>query len=358
MSETKKYTASDIERYQNGQLSAAERHALEKAALDDPFLADALEGYAFAQTPSADLSTLQQRLQLRIEKKNKSHNIFYLNNWMKVAALLVLIAAGGWLMSQLFGDKKQEQLATKQSPVVQPAPDALKNSTDSTTFPANAPVTAQNEAREKENQTPHKAIRKNVIVPGAPAKQNQASDETDKKTASNSVKNEGAASGYFNTPAQGRLNDVVVSQPANEESKKLRSASAPLDTVRTLNVTLKRSELPANETVVLSKAKDRPQAKRMYVVVDSLEPAEGWTYFDDYITANLHEPEDVKTKVITGEVELQFEVNKEGQPVNITVTQSLCNQCDEEAIRLLKEGPKWKKNKKKGKVKIKFSPQQ
>jgi hypothetical protein len=41
------FTASDIERYYSGKMSPQERHALEKAALDDPFLADALEGYTF-----------------------------------------------------------------------------------------------------------------------------------------------------------------------------------------------------------------------------------------------------------------------------------------------------------------------
>ena len=39
------YSAADIERYYNGLMSASERHALEKAALEDPFLSDAFEGY-------------------------------------------------------------------------------------------------------------------------------------------------------------------------------------------------------------------------------------------------------------------------------------------------------------------------
>ena len=36
------YSASDIEKYWKGQLSAAEMHSMEKAAMDDPFLADAI----------------------------------------------------------------------------------------------------------------------------------------------------------------------------------------------------------------------------------------------------------------------------------------------------------------------------
>ena len=34
---------ADIEKYLNGKLSPSEMHALEKKALDDPFLAEALE---------------------------------------------------------------------------------------------------------------------------------------------------------------------------------------------------------------------------------------------------------------------------------------------------------------------------
>ncbi|MBC7588424.1 MAG: carboxypeptidase regulatory-like domain-containing protein, partial [Chitinophagaceae bacterium] len=39
------YTLSDIENYLQGNMTAAEMHAIEKEALKDPFLADAMEGY-------------------------------------------------------------------------------------------------------------------------------------------------------------------------------------------------------------------------------------------------------------------------------------------------------------------------
>ena len=353
MSEPIKYTATDIQRYHSGQLSPAERHALEKAALDDPFLADALEGYAFAQTPSADLSMLQQRLQRRVEKKKEKRGIFYLNNWMKVAALLVLVAGGGWLVLQLFGGKQQEQLATKQNPGVQSPLLPPKTFNDSVTVSSDAPV--QRQTTEKENAIPQKAIRERVAVrkPFA-SKPAKASDEIKNEPALTEEKKDGYAVGFVNpSSAQGRLNEVVVAPQANEAFKKSRNAAPVTDTVQ-MNVTLKRTELSPEETVVLSKAKEKPPAKRLYVTVDSLEPAEGWASFDDYVTTHLQRPEELKEKGLMGEVELQFNVNKEGQPVNITVTQSLCSQCNEEAIRILKEGPKWKKAKKKGKVKIKF----
>jgi len=42
------YLVEDIERYLNGGMSAKEMHDMERAALQDPFLADAIEGYSEA----------------------------------------------------------------------------------------------------------------------------------------------------------------------------------------------------------------------------------------------------------------------------------------------------------------------
>ena len=125
------------------------------------------------------------------------------------------------------------------------------------------------------------------------------------------------------------------------------------DTIRDVNIVLKKNNLPVDE-VVINKAKQQQVSRRQAaVVIDTLEPEQGWSTFDDYIAENLHAPEELKTKLSSnGIVELSFRVDKEGNPTNIAVTQSLCEKCDAEAIRLLKEGPKWKG--KKGKVKIRF----
>ena len=61
------FTAGDFERYHNGSMSPLEMHQLEKAAMEDPFLADALEGYAFTQTPGEDRAWLQSQLQAKTE---------------------------------------------------------------------------------------------------------------------------------------------------------------------------------------------------------------------------------------------------------------------------------------------------
>lgn len=96
MNKTKNYTAADFARYHEGTMPAAEMHALENAALEDPFLGDALEGYAFTSSPSADADALRERLNvLSADKK-----IFFLSpkaGWWRIAALLVIIAGAGVL---------------------------------------------------------------------------------------------------------------------------------------------------------------------------------------------------------------------------------------------------------------------
>ena len=92
------WSATDVQKYLSGELSAPEMHRLEKAALDDPFLAEAIEGLSTrAGTPlDEDLSELQGRLAARVATKR---NRVILLPWMKVAAVIVLLAgaaaAGG-----------------------------------------------------------------------------------------------------------------------------------------------------------------------------------------------------------------------------------------------------------------------
>jgi 5S rRNA maturation endonuclease (ribonuclease M5) len=54
-------------------------------------------------------------------------------------------------------------------------------------------------------------------------------------------------------------------------------------------------------------------------------------------------------------VVLLFDIDKKGNPINIKIERSLCTDCDQEAIRLLKEGPKWEvKKNKNGIVNVRF----
>src|SRR4051812_11453005 len=81
------FSAADIERYRRGQLSPAQMHAMEKAAMEDSFLADAMEGYGVGQNEwqtgsgkpgvgnhADNINDLRERLRQRVEG-NKSGTI-------------------------------------------------------------------------------------------------------------------------------------------------------------------------------------------------------------------------------------------------------------------------------------------
>ncbi len=88
---------AQIKKYTSGQLDARAMHKLEREALDDPFLADALEGYQASATGQAhNLAELNDRLHLRIEPPVRR-----LIAWKPLAiaaSILVLIGIGVWLM--------------------------------------------------------------------------------------------------------------------------------------------------------------------------------------------------------------------------------------------------------------------
>jgi len=382
------FTANDIERYHSGKMTAQERHAIEKAALDDPFLADALEGYTFSPTPTYDLAKIQSRLDEKLNRK-KVVPLFQKYRWLSAAAIVLIIAGAGWMVYSISESGKSADIAIKQEK------DSSANSnyamphqtmkTDTLQAPLNNQATVNNKAKtvlesydtkdnqlagsrqkqpntEKENTRNKKETVSEIAAPVAiqnqPINNNTfASAERKKATVDKTT--------VADAKANVRLEQVQSQAPPVNDMASAKTATAGRvngvktnDSIKNMDVVL--HPLPADslslqEVVVGYGTQKRSVEKYPRVIIDTLEPAEGYLKFDDYVASNLKTPEELKIKSTQGEVQLSFDVDKNGQPVNITVQKSLCQTCDEEAIRLLKDGPKWKKKKnKRGKVTIRF----
>lgn len=419
------YTASDIQRYHSGGMSPQEMHLLEKAALDDPFLADALEGYALTPTPVQDIAEIRERLRQKTDTR-KVVPLFTRYPWMRAAAIILFVVGAGLLAWQLSFSPKggiaiQQPAAVEEAPRSAPSSDVNAYPTDSVLAP---PVSTINEdAREdrvaKENPsaplnrstlpaTPSQSRPATVTsaparsLPMAAEQKEEAAlkrDAGNKETARNNEpsyrqRNVQAAEnnaspqqaynyyngrvvdaqsnavpfatisntrdrnvimtdkdGFFTLKSSDSTIDATVSAPGFEVN------SLQLENSRSNTVVMKENAGALQEVVVTSAYGNQKKRETMQTqkITDTLEPAEGWPYFDDYIARSLEARSDQELQSIDGEVRLSFEVNRNGEPVNIRVVKSLCPRCDEEAIRLLKEGPKWKKKKnKKGKVTIRF----
>lgn len=82
-----------IDGYLQGKLDPKAMNELEKDALDDPFLADALEGFSYSSRPvGPQLSLLQKQLEERIARHQENKNTFNFT-WQRLS-----IAAAGAVM--------------------------------------------------------------------------------------------------------------------------------------------------------------------------------------------------------------------------------------------------------------------
>ncbi|HEY5405596.1 MAG TPA: carboxypeptidase-like regulatory domain-containing protein, partial [Ginsengibacter sp.] len=112
---SKIYTAADFERYHSGAMSVNEMHEIEKAALEDPFLADALEGYTYALSFENDIKQLKEK----INEKQKKKNVFLITSitqsgWWRIVALFIIIAGAGYFFYKTNYKNKGNSLAKNE----------------------------------------------------------------------------------------------------------------------------------------------------------------------------------------------------------------------------------------------------
>jgi TonB family protein len=428
------YTAADIEQYLSGKLLPEQMHAIEKAALDDPFLAEAMEGYAGMKNGSwkKELAIAGEE----IENKKTTAKIVSVAppfKWWKAVAALVIIAGGAGIAYQLNNAGKQNKtdntaivkkenrdtgntvagIAEVQKPAAIPQKSTdniviadVKTKTTYDSLFAHEPAkrnrvaVLQNDdnnfAAEESAGYIEKKLPATAAAPTQPdnAGQPGTKQETDKAVSQNyeaiTSNKQAAMNRVFvaevigadkaplpfakiNIPAEnigtyadvnGKFRLVGVDSTLNIEVRAAGFAS------RTFNIasgvaknTLVLNEAPfAAKDIVQLKSKaaktiTENRNRMQFDTVLNAEPVDGWGNYNTYLNNNITPPEEVLQKNIHGEVEVSFDVQKDGKISNVNIDKSLCGNCDEEAVRAIKDGPQWKvkKGKKeKARVKIKF----
>ena len=111
-----KYTAEDIRKYLNGQLSDQEMQALEKAALEDPFLSDAIDGIEESRNHPGSFESgveeLQNRLTLRLREKNRKNAVIFLfAKWKIAASILILIGTAVFTLTYIRNNSRRSEIA-------------------------------------------------------------------------------------------------------------------------------------------------------------------------------------------------------------------------------------------------------
>jgi hypothetical protein len=114
-----KYNPSeaDIERYFSGKMSEEERTVLEKAAEEDPFLKEALEGLSMIH--SEELIPAVNDINSRIKVASGEPGRKGLAVWYAAAAVAVLITASAVMISKLNSLRVNQTIAAESVPVPQ-----------------------------------------------------------------------------------------------------------------------------------------------------------------------------------------------------------------------------------------------
>ncbi|TAF67231.1 MAG: energy transducer TonB [Cytophagales bacterium] len=75
----------------------------------------------------------------------------------------------------------------------------------------------------------------------------------------------------------------------------------------------------------------------------------GMVKYYEYIQEEMNYPVEARNMGLQGKVKVGFVIDKNGQVTDVKVIQGIGGACDEEAMRLFKQSPKWTPGKKQGK---------
>ncbi|HVU97019.1 MAG TPA: carboxypeptidase-like regulatory domain-containing protein [Puia sp.] len=145
----KSWSDAEIRMYRNGDLSPRERHDLERAALDDPFLADALEGWATLPPGDTGLDDLRSRIATRV-KENERHPpvAWFRRPALQVAAIVIGLAGIGLTVfySSLNHRRPQENSGLAKTVTAPATPASAPQPPPADHFDQTAPATADSTA--------------------------------------------------------------------------------------------------------------------------------------------------------------------------------------------------------------------
>lgn len=400
--------SNDIERYLNGQMNSTEMHAFELAMMNDPFLAEAVDGYK-AQWKNIqlqnDLSQLQEQLNVKEKKAAVIKGSF--RQWMSIAASLIILLSVSVVLYRIFSSKesgsvkidaekkstapviiKDEQAPTivdsqtvavnkktvpvLKNPVSAVATTEQKNKKQLTDDTISAIASTATEKQSDEIKSTITTPPANPQAAGIAKKDNtnaviydkapetkipylykfsgRVVDENNNPLPFANIKEPVSGVGTY-ADVNGNFTMVSADSILNVEAKSVGYSTSlnQIITNREQKIILKDEMVIANapgKENLYERNKKRITAMKTEVTeMETIEPESGWGFYNIYVANNLRETE-MSGKKPSGdklsEVLISFDVNPDGSVANFKVEKSTCKSCNQEAIRLIKEGPRWK----------------
>ena len=281
--------------YIQGSRKGKEAHRLEKEAMKDPFLADALDGF---QTVEGNHVENIEAMRRCISRRTRSQRD-QIAKWSIAASLLICLGFGSYFWFNRDAAMPKEL----QSMVIQE--DAV------TPLPPPEPVIAQ---------------------AAATGELQEETEAMQKKAPTATKKPEARMRQATPTPAP------LAAAPARDEVLSIVEDDADVAEM-----------IVAEEEVAMDATMARAPIHRP-------EPVIGYKAYEEYLRKELIHPQDSTCKGVTGTVVVAFHINEKGRPVDLEIKQSLCESADKEALRLIEKGPDWKADTVQATVFVRFVP--
>jgi len=388
-----------LEDYLDGKLDAKTMHRVERLSLEDPFVAEALAGLSLSPKRTQSLSLLQKQLQDRIAQKPVEEKRWQITSQrLSIAAaaavLFVTVSLLFWMRESSNREKiaantpkkVEVSIAARKQPdkaVVKPAEQVEKviNEITADRNVANSKKITQQASAAK--VSPHTIIEANELqasdfkeLTSIKAKQNVEAPTRSPSALSGkvaglqlnrdiitgvvygddklpitgaSVKLKGTSQGAT-TDSKGqfslKLDSILKNPTLNVAYLGFLSKEVPVKKAENLAIELKQDHSALNEVVITGVAakKERTTASAA-TILRAAEPLGGWEKFEEYMLNNNRLL--VNKKQTGRDLLVDFTINRKGEPVDIKIgnNDNLVPQPTQaeknEAIRLLKDGPKW-----------------
>ncbi|SDM67353.1 energy transducer TonB [Siphonobacter aquaeclarae] len=315
----KPVTPELLRRYAAGTLSDAEQHRVERAALDDPFVADALDGFLAMEGKSVPLEELQARLDRRTRPNRR------LIGWapLATAAGLAGILFLGYSLFFRTQAPLTPEIAKQSAPpalkdsVVPAAPVPMAEQPAVAYAPPKARLSNRDEPAGSSQRTADSSIPQ-VAMAAAPI---PARKMAMKLASPDTFRQYGDA-----VPPQAMLQGKVVADSGKGEVR--TKLSTPADsTVPGLGADTSLM----NEVVTVGYG-------RQAITERPPIPFRGIGDFRTYLSTRRRIP---AQEPPIGKVILQFRVNTDSTLSRLRVVKGLGKPYDDEALRLVREGPRW-----------------
>lgn len=411
MGDLQTYSQHEIQRYLQHKMSLQEMHDFEKALMDDPFLADAIEGFSTIDEALAEqhLLTIESELGGKKEKAKIVSLAVKKTAWWKVAAIVLVIVTGGAFSYTLFNtgakntaeqmaaseidtrESQQDSIGPVNKPLAQlellppkvvinkkPAPPLQKNSIEnqegnryeqSSTNPVGSEASGTTVMHDKAFNAPLMAARS--AVPFEEGAQNKSKMLQPSMQPSNEFKGKVLDKAGEPLPfASVRVNNSTEGTVADAKGNfTLKAPDSILQVnVKSLGYGATMAEIKSNvpgNTIILEEVNsglsDIIIANEQYERTKrnapnangNAEPDGGWKNFQQYMHQKIDSLKTSDNDVyFDGDVVMEFLIDEEGRPTNITTIEPGNKTFAEKAEQILLKGPKWRSIKKEKKVKV------